>query len=288
MNELISVIVATYNRPDTLDACLRSLAAQTDRNFEVIVADDGSDVGTAAVINEWSRRMSVPLKHAWHADRGFRLAEIRNRAIRLAEGDYCIFLDGDCLARPNFIAAHRGLMEPGWFVTGNRVLLSEAMTERALQLGARPEDWKFSQWTWHRLRGGVNRVLPLATLPFNKLRKRSPSKWSGARGSNMAFWLSDLIAVDGFDTSFTGWGREDSDIFIRMIRNRVRRKDGRFATTVLHLWHKEADRAQLKANDRQLEEVLMSDRIRAQHGLSEILAEVEHSRAIFAPVRQAS
>jgi hypothetical protein len=131
-------------------------------------------------------------------------------------------------------------------------------------------------------------VLPLATLPFNKLRKRSPSKWSGARGSNMAFWLSDLMAVDGFDASFTGWGREDSDIFIRMIRNRVRRKDGRFATTVLHLWHKEADRAQLKANDRQLEEVLTSDRVRAQHGLSEILAEVEHSRATFAPVRQAS
>jgi glycosyltransferase involved in cell wall biosynthesis len=288
MAELISVIVATYNRPDALDACLRSLSAQLDRDFEVIVADDGSGVSTAAVVNEWSHRMSVPVKHAWHADKGFRLAEIRNRAIRLAEGDYCIFLDGDCIARPNFIAAHRALREPGWFVTGNRVLLSEGMTERALQLGVQPEFWSFGQWALRRLKGDVNRILPLLTVSLNKPRKRRPMKWSGARGSNMAFWLGDLIMVDGFDSGFTGWGREDSDIFIRMIRNGIRRKDGRFATAVLHLWHKEADRSRLQANDRMLDEVLASDRIRAGHGLSEVIAEIEHSRAAFTPTRQAS
>jgi len=288
MAELISVIVATYNRPDALNACLRSLAAQSDRDFEVIVADDGSDVSTAAVLNEWSHRLGAPLKHAWHADRGFRLAEIRNRAIRLAEGDYCIFLDGDCLARPGFVAAHRALKEPGWFVTGNRVLLSQKITERTLRLDLRPESWGLGQWLARRLEGDVNRILPLATLPLGKLRKRQPQKWSGARGSNMAFWLPDLIDVDGFDASFTGWGREDSDIFVRMIHNGVRRKDGRFATAVLHLWHPEADRAHLEANDRRLEEVAAGERIRAQHGLSEVIAEIEQSRAAFSPARQAS
>lgn len=288
MTELISVIVATYNRPDALDATLRSLSAQSDRDFEVIVADDGSGVSTAAVVNEWSHRMSVPVKHAWHADNGFRLAEIRNRAIRIAEGDYCIFLDGDCIARPNFIAAHRALKEPGWFVTGNRVLLSERMTERALQLGVQPELWSLGQWALRRLKGDVNRVLPLVTVLLHKPRKGLPKKWSGARGSNMAFWLTDLIAVDGFDSGFTGWGREDSDIFIRMIRNGVHRKDGRFATAVLHLWHKEADRSRLQMNDRKLDEVLASDRVRAQHGLSEVIAEIEQSRVVFTPTRQAS
>jgi hypothetical protein len=73
-----------------------------------------------------------------------------------------------------------------------------------------------------------------------------------------------------------------------MIRNGVRRKDGRFATAVLHLWHKEADRSRLQMNDRRLDEVLASDRIRAQRGLSEVIAEIEHSRTAFTPTRQAS
>ena len=100
MAELISVIVATYNREDALAAVLRSLSRQTDRDFELLVADDGSGTATARVITEWAARLPVPLKHVWHPDRGFRLAEIRNRAIRASEGSYCVFLDGDCIARP--------------------------------------------------------------------------------------------------------------------------------------------------------------------------------------------
>ncbi len=140
MAELISVIVSTYNRPDALAACLRALSLQSDRDFEVVVADDGSGVATAGVVTEWPARMNVPLKHAWHADRGFRAAECRNRAIRISDGRYCVFLDGDCLARPDFVAAHRKLMEPGWFVAGNRMLLSRELTDRILAGGLAPEN----------------------------------------------------------------------------------------------------------------------------------------------------
>jgi glycosyltransferase involved in cell wall biosynthesis len=98
--ELISIIVATYNRPDALDAVLRSLSAQTDRDFEIIVADDGSGAETGRLVGTWVNRTSIAVKHVWHEDKGFRLAEIRNRAIRVSDGSYCIFLDGDCLARP--------------------------------------------------------------------------------------------------------------------------------------------------------------------------------------------
>ncbi|MGZ3411775.1 MAG: glycosyltransferase family 2 protein [Xanthobacteraceae bacterium] len=288
MSERISVVVATYNRPDALDACLRSLSVQSDDNFEIIVADDGSGTATAAVINDWSRRLGVTLKHAWHPDRGFRLAEIRNRAIRICDGTYCIFLDGDCIARPDFVSAHRRLMEAGWFVTGNRVLLSASLTERILQFGVQPEFWSIGQWMPRRLSGDVNRVAPLLSLSIDKLRKYTASRWRGARGSNMAFWRSDLLAVDGFDSAYTGWGREDSDIFIRMVRAGIHRKDGRFATAVLHLWHEEADRKRLSANDRQLDELLASDRTRALQGLSHVVAEIEHGRADFAGARQAS
>jgi len=288
MSERISVIVATYNRPDALDACLRSLSVQSDDDFEIIVADDGSGTATAAVINDWARRLSVTLKHAWHPDSGFRLAEIRNRASRISDGAYCIFLDGDCIARPDFVAAHRRLMEPGWLVTGNRVLLSASLTQRILQFGVQPEFWNLVQWVLRRLSGGVNRVAPLLSLTFNSLRKRTALRWRGARGSNMAFWRGDLVAVDGFDAAYTGWGREDSDIFIRMIRAGVHRKDGRFATAILHLWHEEADRKRLSANDRQLDILLASDRTRAQQGLSHVIAEIEHGRADLAGARQAS
>ena len=85
-----------------------------------------------------------------------------------------------------------------------------------------------------------------------------------------AFWGADLIAIDGFDCGFSGWGREDSDLFVRLMRAGVRRKDGHWATGALHLWHSEADRSRLPENDRQLDEVLASDRIRAARGCAKI------------------
>lgn len=267
-NDLISVIVSTYNREDALDAVLRALARQTDRRFEIIVADDGSGPATAAVVAGWAAKATVPVKHVWHEDRGFRLADIRNRGILAAAGDYIVFLDGDCIARPSFVAAHRRLAERGWFVTGTRVLLSQDLTRRVLLEGLEPELWELPQWLGRRWRREVNRVMPLMDLRLGALRKRLASRWRGARGANMAFWRCDLEKVDGFDTSFQGWGREDSDIFIRLIRAGIRRKDGRYATSVLHLWHREADRSALKENERQLDEVLRSMRITARRGLA--------------------
>ena len=273
MAELISLIVATYNREDALAAVMRSLSRQSDTDFELLVADDGSGTATARVLTDWAARMPVPLKHVWHPDRGFRLAEIRNRAIRASAGRYCVFLDGDCIARPDFIAAHRRLAEPGWFVTGNRILLSRELTERILLAGLEPEKWGFANWITQRAQRNVNRFAPLLDLHLGALRKLHARQWQGARGSNMAFWRSDLDKVDGFDAAFNGWGREDSDMFIRLIRAGVGRKDGRFATGVLHLWHPEADRAHLAENEQRLADVSESARVRAKEGLSRVIDE---------------
>ena len=275
MRELISVIVTTYNRPDALDAVLRSLAEQSDQDFEVMVADDGSDPTTAAAIEPWKGHVGRRLIHVWHADRGFRAAKIRNRALLAARGSYCIFLDGDCIARHSFIAAHRRLAKHGWFVTGNRILLARELTERILSDGLAPERWIFARWVEQRLRGGVNRLTALISLPLGPFRKLPARVWRGARSANLAVWRADLEAVDGYDASFCGWGREDSDIFVRLIRAGARRKDGRFATGVLHLWHSDADRSQLPENERRLEEILRSDRIQAQCGLSTLREKAE-------------
>jgi glycosyltransferase involved in cell wall biosynthesis len=275
MAGLISLIVTTYNRPDALQAVLAALARQTDRGFEVMIADDGSGPATAALVDHWRSRLGGPLTHVWQMDRGFRAAEIRNRALLASRGDYCVFLDGDCIARSDFIASHRKLAQRGWFVTGNRVLLSPALTGAVLRDRLAPESWTSAEWGRARLRGGVNRLAALLKLPLGPLRKLQARQWRGARSCNLAVWRSDLDRVDGFDAGFCGWGREDSDLLIRLLHSGVRRKDGRFATGVIHLWHPEADRAALPANDALLAAVLGGSSTRAQRGLSALRESVK-------------
>jgi glycosyltransferase involved in cell wall biosynthesis len=270
--DLVSVIVTTYDREDALTAVLAALSRQSERRFEVVVADDGSGPATAAVVDGWQARLGVPLGHVWHPHRGFRAAEIRNRAIVACRGDYCVFLDGDCIVPPGFLATHRRLAERGWFVTGNRVLLSPRLTAAVLREDLRPEAWSLPRWIGERRRGGVNRLAGVLRLPLGPLRKLEARRWRGARSCNLAVWRSDLERVDGFDASFSGWGREDSDLLIRLLHCGLRRKDGRFATGVIHLWHPDADRAQLAANDARLDAVLHSDRTCAQLGLSALRA----------------
>lgn len=274
MTDLISIILTTYNRPDALDAALRALAHQSDLNFEIVIADDGSGSETARVIENWAARLPVPVKHAWQEHRGFRGAEIRNRGINVSSGSYCLFLDGDCLARPDFVAAHRRLAEPGWFVAGNRILLSQRVTEAVLARQLPAETWNAPAFMRERLRGGINRLLPVLRLPLGPLRKIYRRAWDGAKTCNLAVARSDLDRIDGFDASYVGWGREDSDLVVRLLHAEVQRKDGRFATGVLHLWHPEAERSGLPENERRLREVLSGGRIWPGQGLSALNSEL--------------
>src|SRR5258708_33604637 len=95
---------------------------------------------------------------------GFRAAEIRNRAILACRGEYCVFLDGDWVAPPDFIATHRKLAQRGWFVTGNRVLLSPALTAAVLEEHLQPEAWCVRALIGQRLRGEVYRLAALARV----------------------------------------------------------------------------------------------------------------------------
>jgi glycosyltransferase involved in cell wall biosynthesis len=277
--ELISVIVTTFNREDALDAVLRSLSHQSDQNFEVVVADDGSGPATAELIESWRARLGHHLDHVRHEHLDFRAAEIRNRAIVAARGEYIIFLDGDCIARPDFVATHRRLAKAGWFVTGNRILLSPAFTRKVLSEKLRPETWGFSGWLGARLRGDVNRLSAISRLPLGPLRRLRQKMWRGARSCNLAIWRSDLDRVDGYDAEYSGWGKEDSDLFVRLLRVGVRRKDGVFATGVLHLWHLAADRSRLTENEHKLDSIIASGQVRPQRGLSALRAETASARA---------
>ena len=270
MTDHISVIVTTYERADALDAVLRGLACQSDRDFEIVVADDGSGPATRELIERRGARLEIRLAHAWQEDRGFRAGEARNRALLASRGSYCVFLDGDCVPRPHFIAAHRRLAERAWFVTGNRVLLSRELSERVLADGSEIEHWGLGSWVALRRQRKINRLAPLVPLPIGPLRKLRPRAWRGARSCNLAIWRSDLDRVDGFDSTYSGWGLEDSDLLIRLLHAGVRRKDGNFATGVLHLWHPENDRSYLPQNQRRLDTAERADRIGALAGLSSL------------------
>lgn len=266
----LAVIVTTYNRPDALAAALAGYLAQTDLAFELIVADDGSAQPTADVVKAFVARAPFPVQHVWHEDLGFRAAAIRNRGLAATDADYIVFTDGDCVPPPDFIAQHRRLAEADWFLSGNRMLLSEAFTAKVLARRIPIQAWHFSDWARARLRGDVNRLLPLLRLSDGTFRKRQPQQWEGVKTCNLSAWRADLVRVNGLDESYSGWGLEDSDLVIRLLHAGVKHKSARFAAPVFHLWHRENDRTRLPANRQRLEELLQSQRVRALRGLDTV------------------
>ncbi len=268
----IAVIVTTYNRPDALAAVLEGYLAQTDRDFEVLVADDGSTAETAETVRYFQTRAKFPICHVWQADEGFRAAAIRNRALAATTADYVIYTDGDCVPLSDFVARHRALAEPGWFLSGNRLLLTEEFTARVLRDRLPIHQWRTADWLRARMHGDIQRVLPLIRLPdLLGLRKLWRKRWQGAKTCNLSAWRSDLLQVNGLDESYTGWGLEDSDLVIRLIRAGVGNKSARFSSPVLHLWHREHDRSNLEENARRLQQVLNASHTRAQKGVEQYL-----------------
>lgn len=245
----ISVIITTYNWPYALQAVLEGLLAQkTEIPFEIIIADDGSQEETKALITSFKLRALMPVLHIWQPDEGFRAAAVRNKAVLAARGEYLIFLDGDCIPRENFIKRHWQLAEHETFVVGNRILLNRVFTVFVLSEQIPVHRWSFLQWCRARLQGKCNRVLPFFSVPLGHLRRMRSARWQGAKGCNLALWKSDLMQVNGWEEKFVGWGYEDSDLVIRLIRAGIRRKEGRYSVPVIHLWHPENDRTREQHN----------------------------------------
>ena len=265
----ICVILTTYNRPDALAAVLEGYLAQDTGEFELIVADDGSTDETRRLIEGYGRRAPFPLRHVWQEDLGFRPGAARNRALAATGSDYVIFSDGDCVPPPEFVGRHRALAEPGYFVAGNRILLSEWFTGEVLRRRVPIHSWRHRQWLRAWLRRDVNRLLPLLALPDGAFRKRSPQRWRGIKSCNLAAWRTDVARVNGFDESYCGWGLEDSDLVIRLLHAGVKHKSARFAAPLFHLWHNEWDRSRLAENQRRLDEILASRRIEARVGVDQ-------------------
>ena len=247
----ISLIIATYNRPDMLELVLLSVAQQLvgpslrRAEVEVIIADDGSKDATRQLIQAMQVNFPFKLIHIWHEDQGFRLAAIRNLAVSSDQGDYLLFIDGDCLLANDYLQNQLALAETGYFVAGNRVLLSPAYTQAILQskdiaIASR----SILKGLWAKLCGRSNKFLAALRLnPAAGWRKKQATNWRRPKGCNIGVARSDYLLVNGFDEEFIGWGHEDADFFIRLLHNNIRIKDGRFAVPVYHLWHATNDRS---------------------------------------------
>jgi len=262
-----SVIITTYNRPDALAAVLEGFRNQSKTDYEVVIADDGSTQDTTDLIGHLARQMPFPVRHVWQEDKGFRAAAARNRAIAASGGDYVIFVDGDCIPFSDFITTHLRLAESGWFVAGNRILMNPSFTRRVLAEKLPVHSWGVLTWVYARIRGWINRLLPLVRLPDGTFRKHKPYRWEGAKTCNLGVWRQDLFRIDGFDERYEGWGQEDADLVVRLIRAKVKRKEARFAVPVLHLWHPDIERTGLSDNISRLEDVLKSTNTVAHEGL---------------------
>jgi glycosyltransferase involved in cell wall biosynthesis len=225
----IAIIVPTYNRPDALARVLEGLSLQSRPPDEIIIADDGSGNETRHLAETFIKKSSVPMIHIWQKDQGFRLAAIRNKAVRACRSDYIVFLDGDCIPERFFVEDHCRLARPGYFVQGKRILVDKAMSAQ----------FSFNSINCNRIRLLLSRHIAnkhhLLRLPW--FPAFSSNGLSGTRGCNMGFFKTDLFAINGFNEDFKGWGREDSELVIRLYKYGLKRRGHSFAAICYHLWH---------------------------------------------------
>ncbi len=252
----ISLIISTYNRPETLRLSLMSTKQQTRIPDEVIIADDGSKEETKLLIDSFAKDFPCPLLHAWQEDKGFRLAESRNNALRMAHGEYVIFIDGDIIMERHFVADHERLAEKGYFVIGSRTSLTDKLTQKLI---------KQECINVHCFTPGVRRKENAFYLPYltfwtkNFYHKRRLY----GRGANMAMWMEDLRQVNGFDQELIGYGFEDFDLFNRLLNVGIKRKYAKFQAIEYHLYHKRDDIC--TENEKHFNQDL--ERTKCKHGL---------------------
>jgi len=233
-----SVIISTYNQPEWLKKVLHGYLYQTFTDFEVLIADDGSDERTKDVIEQFEQIADFPIKRIWHADEGYRRQTILNVALMEAEHEYILMTDGDCIPRPDFLEVHARNARPGHFLSGGYCKLPMDLSQHLS-----PEDiesgraFDVSYLRKHGLRefSPVFKLgLPVSMGPL--MDKITPTKatWNNCNASG---WTEDLIAVNGFNEDMQ-YGGADRELGERLANRGITGLQVRYQAIVLHLDHK--------------------------------------------------
>lgn len=234
----ISIIVSTYNSEAWLEKVLWGFEYQTFRNFEVVIADDGSGPKTKNLLEEMKSRVSYPIIHIWQEDDGFQKSKILNKAIVACNSPYIIMTDGDCIPREDFIEVHYINKEPGYFISGGYYMLpmniSKAITRKDIEeqncfniqwlkeMGI-PKTFKNNKLT---ARGFISKF-------FNTITPTNAS-WNGHNSSG---WKKDILNVNGFDERMQ-YGGQDRELGERLFNFGIRSKQLRYSAVCVHLDHK--------------------------------------------------
>lgn len=222
-----SIIISVYNRFDFLQLVLAGLETQTEKDFEVIISDDGSNEVFVSQLTQLRDSSALRIRHNWHADEGFLKNRILNVSIRSTQGAQLIFLDGDCIPHPAFVAEHLAHGGPGRCLAGRRIDLSDRLTRQLTPTRIRNGILQSSA----TMLGELVSFLTHRTFHFmngfyvtnSTLRRYFNRKERGLLGANFSVMKADLVAINGFDERYLAptFG-EDSDVDFRLRLHGVR------------------------------------------------------------------
>jgi len=259
----VAFLVSTYNWPEALELVLESLRVQSSLPDEILIADDGSKTETKELISKYQETFPVTIKHIWHEDDGFRRTVILNKAIAHSTCEYIVQTDGDCILHKDFIKDHRKGAKQGLFLFGSRVNILEPFVNELFH-GKHIHFGLFSRGIKNRTR---NIRLPL----LMKMYQPSSELSSKLRGCNLSFWKADFLKVNGYNEAMTGWGREDSELVVRLLNTGIQGKRLRYGGIIYHIWHKSASKKNFNINDAIQQEAISEKKVWCEKGIDQYL-----------------
>ena len=196
----ISVIIAVYKDYNSLKIVLESLYRQRYKDFEVIIAEDCEEIKMKELLASWKEKLKI--KHVFQEDKGFRKNKMLNQAIKISEGEYLIFLDGDCMVHPDFILEYAKKMGEKNLLVGRRVMLSKKLTESIKKYFYIPSLIKILFSKSSHKEEGIKLYSAFANKNVN-----------GLIGSNFGISRELIYKINGFDEDYEAPGiGEDDDI----------------------------------------------------------------------------
>lgn len=263
----VSILLATYEMPHHLEMVLTALAEQSFSEFEILLCDDGSGSETRAVVEKFRENLNIT--HLWQENRGFRKCRLLNDGLRRSAGELCVFLDADCIPHRDFIRDHWETKAAGTYGAGRRVELSKkissSLTLKDIEAGLfnRPS----ARILWDQVTGETenwNRTIRWGNHPaLRKLLKLD--RVTDLKGCNFSAYREDLFAINGFDEAYEGYGREDTDVEIRMNHLGLRIRSLKGIALQFHVWHER--RGFTPVNEGLLEAAKNSRKIRCERGI---------------------
>lgn len=237
MKDFVSIIFTTYNQPQWLEKVLWGYECQTHKNFEVVIADDGSTSETQAVINSFIENKNLRIKHVWHPDEGYQKCPILNKAILAAESDYLIFSDGDCIPRKDFIAVHVKHRQPGFFLSGGTLRLpmktSHSITRKEIE---NQQAFKLNWLYAHGLPRNFKSTKLITSNWYTSLMNLLTPTKASWNGHNSSGWKNNIVAINGFNESMH-YGGQDRELGERLQNYGITSKQIRYSAVCIHLEH---------------------------------------------------